>query len=392
MRSFLSLANRSLIAAVCMLSLFSCHKKELDPEPQPGPGNGGQTSLAPDSLSDRLQFNSATKIQGTIPTGGTPGSLKISFGDTLFLVDQVKMPIKFLHTDTTKNVAGIFLQVMGATGGSFAHYYYDVPELALADSSDSISIVLVGIDPTNLSLPSTFNVIITPYNSAHQPIDSAVKPVKIVDHKTNHKGKGSKCGIVNPQNETWDWVMSYREKSDFTSTPETVFGAEGQYIGGSCCGGLSVYGFCPGEHVPNSRLHFNTFYQIAGEQLSFFDNGDFERRTVERGANPIPDSSDFCGVFEGRVRPFLTEVFYSGHYTLESVTLPPDLQDLHDSTALVMTTETTTPKNSGFGNGGGIIHYQDCRSLVLIGVDPEGFGQNLVKIYQSAIFEKWIEF
>jgi len=201
-----------------------------------------------------------------------------------------------------------------------------------------------------------------------------------------------KCGLVNLQNETWDWVMSYREKSTFTSTPEMIYGGDGQYIGGSCCGGFSVYGFCPGESKPNSRLHFNTFYQIAGEQLSFFDDGGFERRTVERGANPIPDSSNFCSVFEGRVRPFLTEVFYSGHYELSPVTLPSVLKDLHDSTALIMTTETTTPKNSGFGNGGGVIHYLDCRSLVLIGIDPEGFGQNLVKIYHSAIFEKWVEF
>lgn len=381
----------SLIAAFCILLVFSCHKKETNPDPQPGGGPGGQGSIAPDSLSDRLQFINATKVEGPVPKGGSGGSLKTSIGDTLYLVDRIKMPIKFLHMDTTKNVAGVFVQVMGETNGSFAHYYYDVPEVPI-DSSDSVSVVLVGFDPTHLSLPTVFHVIITPYNSSHQPIDSAIKPVKIMPHQTNPKPSSGKCGIVNPQDQTWEWVMSYRENSTFTATPQTVFGDEGQYIGGSCCGGFSVYGMCPGEHQPNSRLHFNTFYQIAREELSFFNDGGFERRTVERGANPIPDSSNFCGVFEGRVRPFLTEVFYSGHYDLTPVTLPASLSDLHDSTALVMNTETTTPQNSGFGNGGGVIHYLDCSSLVLIGIDPEGFGQNLVKIYHSAIFDKWIEF
>lgn len=384
---------KPFIAAFCVILLFSCQKKETTPTPaNPTNPTSPQTSVSLDSLSDRLQFIGATKKTGSIPQGPSGSGLKISLGDTLFLVDQIKIPIKFLHMDTTKNVSGIFLQVQALIGGSFASYYYDVPELAVTDSSDTVSVVMIGIDPINLKLPTSFNIVITPYNSSHLPIDSAVKPVKIVEHKTNPKGTNGKCGLVNPQDETWDWVMTYKENSTFTYTPETVFGGEGQFIGGSCCGGFSVYGFCPGERQPNSRLHFNTFYQIAREELSFFDDGGFERRTVERGANPIPDSSDFCGVFEGRVRPFLTEVFYSGHYTVEPAVLRPNAKDLHDSLALIMNTETTTPKNSGYGNGGGIIHYLDCSSLVLVSPDPEGFNQTLVKIYHSAIFEKWIEF
>ena len=383
---------KPFLAAFCVLLLFSCHKKETSPTPtNPTNPSGPQTAVSLDSLSDRLQFTGATKKSGTIPKAPGGSGLKISFGDTLFLVDQIKIPIKFLHTDTTKNVSGVFLQVEGLTGGSFASYYYDVPELAAADSSDSVSIVMIGFDPTHLTLPTSFKIIITPYNSSHLPIDSAIKPVKIVEHKTNPKGTAGKCSLVNPQDETWEWVMTYRENSTFAYTPETAFGADGQYVGGSCCGGFSVYGICPGERQPNSRLHFNTFYQIAREELSFFDDGGFERRTVERGANPIPDSSNFCGVFEGRVRPFLTEVFYSGHYTVEPAVVRPNL-DLHDSLALVLNTETSTPKNSGFGNGGGIIHYLDCRSLVLVSPDPEGSNQTLVKIYHSAIFEKWLEF
>ena len=76
--------------------------------------------------------------------------------------------------------------------------------------------------------------------------------------------------------------MSYMEKSTFTSTPEKIFGADGQrYKWKLLQRRLSLW-YLPGEETQIHSLHFNTFYQIAGEQLSFFDDLGFERRTVER--------------------------------------------------------------------------------------------------------------
>ena len=118
----------------------------------------------------------------------------------------------------------------------------------------------------------------------------------------------------------------------------------------------------------------------------------FSGRTVERGANPLPDSSNFCDPFEGRVNPYLNETLYHGNYTIVPVMVPQDLQSLHDSLGLLLQTTITDPKGGGYGNGGGIIHYLDCRSLVLIQVDPEGFGQHLFKIYKSNISKRWFEF
>ena len=57
-----------------------------------------------------------------------------------------------------------------------------------------------------------------------------------------------------------------------------------------------------------------------------------------------------------------------------------------------MTTQVRDPQSGGYGNGGGVIHYLNCNSLVLIQQDLEGFGQHLYKIYHSSIFEKWYEF
>src|SRR5882672_536309 len=99
--------------------------KKNDPPPNPPdtpPGgnnnnNGGAANA--DSVSNHLQFLSVNKIHGQIPQGPTGGSMKISFKDTLYLVDQVKIPIKFLHLDTTQNVTGVFIHVEGLLGGSF---------------------------------------------------------------------------------------------------------------------------------------------------------------------------------------------------------------------------------------------------------------------------------
>jgi hypothetical protein len=375
------------VAVICMGILVSCHKTGGI-----GGGSGNpQTSASADSISNHLLFENAVKKQGTIPQGPSNSSLKISFEDTLFLVDQIKLPIKFLHTDISQNVAGIYMQVHAALigGPADASYYYDVPEVKDLDSSDTVSVVMVGIDPTDLQLPITFNVTITPYNSSGLPIAEDIKPVKIVPHNTDPKNT---CGLVFPNDDTWDWVMSYMEKSNFTSTPEKIWGGEGQDIGGSCCNGVSIYGACPGERVPNTHLHFNTFYQIASEQLTFYDNGEFDRRTVERGANPLPDSSNFCDPFEGRVDVFTNETLYHGHYTVAPGNIMTDIQQLHDSLVLQMNTEITDPKGGGYGNGGGVIHYIDCSSLVLIQQDLEGFGQHLYKIYHRRIFERWFEF
>jgi hypothetical protein len=379
------------ILYVCVI--VSCKKSDDVGGPvNPPPVNPG-SSVKADSLSDRLQFLKATKKQGAIPKGPAGSSLKISFKDTLYLVDQVMLPIKFEHLDTTKNVAGVYMQVfVGSAGGPLgANYYYDVPEVAV-DSSDTVSVIIVGFDPSSIKLPLTFDVKIIPYDENKQPIAESVRPVKITEHHVDPKGNSGSCGLVLPNSGTWDWVMSYMTKSDFTSTPEKVWGADGQIIQGSCCAGISIYGICPGETKPNAHLHFNTFYQIAGEQITLANNGTFFRRTVERGANPIPDSSNFCLPFEGLTRSYTRETLYFGNYTVGPATVPQDLQLYHDSLALRLQTTIVDPKGGGYGNGGGIIHYLDCRSLVLIQVDPEGFGQHLYKIYKSNVFERWYEF
>jgi hypothetical protein len=144
-----------LFKLACLLVLglaliVTCKKESPSPNP---PGNTGNSSNV-DTIADHFVFSGATKKQGIAPIGGAGGSLKISFKDTLYLVDKLQWPIKFLQSDTTQNVAGVFIQVIGLNGGALSTYYYDVPEIK--DSTDTISVVMVGFDPTGFKPPLDF--------------------------------------------------------------------------------------------------------------------------------------------------------------------------------------------------------------------------------------------
>src|SRR5690242_1494559 len=95
----------------CIFFILSCSKHDKG-----GSSNSGGSDVNADALSDRLQFFKSTKKQGKLPAAPHGSSLKISFEDTLYLMDQVEGPIKFQHLDTTQNVAGIFLQVQTVEG------------------------------------------------------------------------------------------------------------------------------------------------------------------------------------------------------------------------------------------------------------------------------------
>ena len=378
------------VAAMVGALIFSCKKTGTTPPDNNNNNNGNNgTGANADTVSNHLQFLQAQRIPGTSPKGPSASSLQISFKDTLFLVDQVEIPIKFLHMDTTKNVSGVFIQVVGLQGGPFASDYFDVPELPQMDStSDTVSVVMLGIDPDGLDLPFDFNITITPHGANGDPITQITRPVRILKH---HKGPTSgpeACDIVNPGIQVWDWDVSYIKSKknigfcDFYDDPHRVFNPGGQLIEGSCCSGVSVYGLCPKENKPNSILHFDTYYNIFKEQFLFFTGNTYFRVTGEDAPTPVPDSSDFCGGVTGFIRAHRNITSYGGNYQIVPATLPPDLLDLHDSLAIQLT--ETSHNGGGFGNGLGIIHDLDCKQgiLIVIQADLEGFGQHLYRIYR----------
>jgi hypothetical protein len=377
MKSAVQLVKFICVVMFCIASMVSCEK---DPD-VPDPNDPGDSTNV-DTISNHLQFFEDTKIPGAIPTGPAVSSLFISVEDTIYLVDQVKRSIKFLHVGATPNVAGVYLQVHSGSG-NFASYYYNVPEEPEVAPSDSVSVIMVGFDPAGFDLPLIFNVTITPYDANGQPIATDIRPVKVISiADVSNTGP---CTLVNPPGEQWLWDMSYTENPNggfsFYNDPKKIWGSVGQIINGSCCNGISVYGKCPGDTVTNASLLFNTIFMYPEESFKFLENGTFARTTIQVSNNPFPSESDFCGPGPGVVRESRNVVNYAGNWTFDATTKNLQLQ-------------TTSSTGFGWGNPGGIIHQLDCSSLVMIQLDREGGGNHLYKFYSrlSATGVIWYPF
>lgn len=376
------------IALLCGIILLSCKKNnnlETNEDPQAQAGTFTVEEL--DNFSDHLQFFNAVKKQGTIPQGPVSSSLKISFKDTLHLLDKIKRPIKFLHEDTTKNVAGVYVQVHASTN---ATYYYDVPEIPEMADNDSVSVIMIGIDPEGLTdpagvppagAPSPIRITIVPYDENGQPLAQADGPVEVSDPKVDPNGT---CGLVLPQGDYWDWEMSYIANPDpngdplFLNSPEKIWGANGQNIKGCCINNISSYNInCSGNTAAQRSLRFNTFFTYVEEIFKFFDNGTYIRLTGQFSAIPEPQESDFCGSGPGVVTDKLSNVTYEGNWTINRLASPVEGDSLH------LTLQGTKSTGGGYGNPGGRIRILDCYLLVMIQPDNEGSGRDLVKFYNN---------
>jgi hypothetical protein len=391
MKSVVQLVKCICLVVLCGLVIVSCNKNNSPEVPEIPSGNQGD-SINADTISNHLQFMGAIKKTGALPQAPTNALLKISFKDTLYLSDEVKTPIKFLHEDTTKNVAGIFVQVQATfAGGTGATYYYDVPEVPDVADNDTVSVIMVGVDPVGLidtdgvppagSPRLTIIITIIPYGKDRQPIAKADRPVVIADPTIDPLAD---CGIVLPPGEYWDWHMSYILNPDgntfsFYNDQDKIHGANGQFIGGSCCDGLSVYGICPGDSMPNRSLHFPTFFQYAEEGFIFHPDGTFARFTRMLSADPLPLESDFCAGGEGVVNDHISLVTYAGNWSIIPTVAPPELQHYGDSLRLIL--QGTSSTGGGYGNPGGIIHHLNCNFLTLIQTDTEGGNRHLYKYY-----------
>lgn len=388
---------------LCGVLMITCTKHDAVPtdpsNPNPPPTTGNQTdSTNADTISNHLRFFNATKKQAIIPKGPSGSSLKISFKDTLYMMDELKRPIKFLHEDTTQDVAGAFVQVHAGTGGGASSFYYDVPEEPLMADNDTVSVILVGIDPNGLigspgvppaggGEPLIFDVTIIPYDGDGQPLGSTTRPVKIDNQNINPNS--GKCGLVLPPGDYWDWDLSLIEDPNgtglaFYNDPYKIWGEGGQFINGCCIDGVSSYDInCASNTNAFKKLRFPTFFRFIEESIKFFNDGTFARFTKDLYVNPAPDLSDFCGNGLGVVYSKQYSVAYFGNWTIEERATPFN----GDSLNLQLRT-TSSAGGSGRGRNGGIIHQLDCNTLALINPDNEGFSSHLVS-YFFHVDKRW---
>ena len=374
--------------------LLACNPEEPEANPEPEPLDSA-VSVNADTISNHLQFHNATQIQGTIPTGPAGSSLKISFEDTLYLMDELKRPVKFLHEDPTENVSGVYVQVHGTfTGGTNATYYYDVPELQETATSDSVSVIMIGIDPEGLidtegvppaGAPFTFIITLVPYDPNGVPIAEDDRPVKISKPTDTNGNNGlGICGLITAPGDYWDWIMSYiddpsveYEQYIFFNSPDKLWGLDGQDINGCCINGNSSYDInCSGNTDAHRSLRFYTFFNYPDEIYKFFEDGTYAGLLENRSAIPDPQASDFCGTGPGVVHDTFSRGLEEGNWWVEQLTSPVN----GDSLYLYIQGTSSTGVN-GTARPGGRIHFLDCDLLVVIQPDLEGGNQELVKYY-----------
>jgi hypothetical protein len=388
MKSTFRLLKFSCIVVLCGGLMHTCRKND-NPPPDDPPPLIKVDSLKADTISNHLQFINAIKKQGAIPKGPAGSSLKISFEDTLYLNDQIKGPIKFLHEDTTQNVAGVYLQVHGTfTGSTNATYYYDIPEIPDLTDNDTVSVILIGVNPAGLIDPAhgvpqlVFEITIIPYGPGGQPLAQAVRPVKISDPKIDPSGNAGSCGLVLPPLGYWDWDLSLVENPStgtlsFYNDPDKVWGG-GQFITGCCINGVSSYNTvlnCEKDPAKAQRKFFPTFFQHIESATKFFDNGTYSQFSRQINVNPDPSNTNFCGVTPGTVIVSSANVTEEGTWKITKSATP------YKGDSLVLSLFQTKSNGVGLVSPGGFIHQLDCNVLALITPDREGGNSDLVSFY-----------
>lgn len=390
-----------LFKAICIIMLcgglmFACRKTDTTPE-EPGNPNLPDTTgskdpviVTADTIAAHLQFFGAVKKPGAIPKGPTGSSLKISFEDTLYLMDELKKPFKFLHKDSLQNVAGVYVQVHYTEGS--ATFFYDVPELADMADNDSVSVILIGVNPDGLinesgvppaGGPFTFDVTITPYNEAGQPLAEINRPVKISPPKIDPSGSNGACGLVLPPGDFWQWDLSLIEdpngsgRLSFYNDPKKVWGAGGQFITGCCINGVSSYNQvlnCESDPAKAKRKHFPTFFQHQESLVKFFANGTYSQFSSQTHAVPDPGETNFCGVAPGVVNVTSRSVTEDGTWTVTK-------RAPYKGDSLYLQLIQTASTGVGLVSPGGFIHQLDCGTLALVSPDREGANQDFVSFY-----------
>jgi hypothetical protein len=309
--------------------------------------------------------------------------LKISIEDTLFLVDKFQVPVKFLHEDTTKNVGGVYAQiVVGSSGSTF---YHDIPETSDMASSDTVSVVLIGIDreglignsgvpPAGSPTPDIpFEITLVPYDETGQPVDEVTVPADISNPNTDIIGK---CGLANDTGEYWVWLMSYTSdpngqfaENTFLNSPNKIWGLIDQQIQGCCTNGVSDY--TPNCLDANKRkLKFQTFFNWPMELYQFTDNGTYSGLSEFISADPDPEASDFCGFSQGVVHEDFGRSFLEGTWEVST-------------SSFLKTLGTSTPQvGSLAARPDGKIVQLNCQFLITEQPSLEGGTSGLVKLYK----------
>jgi len=302
MKTLMKLRRSLSILIVPAMVLFAACSDPAEDIEDDGNSNGGElTEEEADKISDSFAFTNSVRVTGIVPTVVNTSLLKTNSKDTIYTMPGLKIPLRISHPAAVA-INGWFIAVKNST------YYYDVPILEEEDS-DTVSVVILEIDPERVELPYDIPVEITPYDQNKVPVDVIERIVTVEDPVSGGcdiliDGDTTNIGILE-----WRWhatvVFDSNDEPRFVNAPARVFGAS-QKIGGCCNEDPLV---CPQavynpitkatDLIYDSEVTAGTMYSIAHELFSFYKDGTFFRFTLERIKNFSYDATDWCNGVPG---------------------------------------------------------------------------------------------
>ena len=273
---------------ICCLFLIACEEEVPNDS---GPGNNPNTpqnNISANEISQGLIVSNAQMHSGSPPANSNLFDLKIN-KDTINLWPGLLSRITILHPEDV-SLGGVLVYIAGADE------YHEVT-IVDEESTDSVSVFYVDIDPEGLDLPHDGDIVILPVDPNGDVIDEFDHPIHIdppFDEDTGAGPDGTGQGTCPPPLAVpylWIYTTVDGVFEDAPGYPHT-----GSYETMGCCtvddNPKSVP--CLGA-PPNASVVVDNQYSLVNlELLKLFDDGDFAY-VLNRSFNDYdPDATDFC--------------------------------------------------------------------------------------------------
>jgi hypothetical protein len=266
-----------------IIFLFSCKKSKSDlPDPP-------DTDTA--QRQDYLVLINPKKITQALPTAPS-GNLAINCKDSIFTMKghPYMARVAVLHDKATV-ITGFYITVSDKINS----YYYDAPPAQDWESSDSTTVVYIGMQPpkddNKIIYPYTAKIHIQPHNGGGIPVDEFIREITVEDPEAQNKKP------LWDEDMIWEWMYSagwnFQQTSirqinspGFTAYVEDTAG--GYKFGGCCLDGIYVqaggymgaYGICS-DTSKIGKQYYKTIWvdgpnNTTGFQyLLMFQSGNF---------------------------------------------------------------------------------------------------------------------
>lgn len=291
MKSLFPWSEIAILVILPIIFYSSCSRSE---EPEIGKDKEPEeiSKEGADALLGTLIFANSVKVIGTVPSVANTPILKTNTKDTIYTMPGIKIPIRISHPVSTV-IKGIYVAVRNST------FYYDVP-IDREEESDTVSVIILDIAPTDSKVPYGIPVKITPYDENKSPIDEIERIISVEEPSGNGcdilvqrpSTLGDTTGTWSPE---WFWfatlVFNPNDEITFMNAPGQTFITDTKYEG--CCDPNRPQGKChPLSTTLNAQVNARILYSIQNETFTFFTDGTFARQTHEHKQNFDPQTTD----------------------------------------------------------------------------------------------------